>query len=252
VAQAVAGQTNALAGKARSRVLRDDDDDEEGIGPADLDKSRNELINTGPNAVQLSVKLLEEKLVEYQAMKAKPKTSELEKGVTAANATAAANEILNEWQEERTGGKRTEDESRYRVTIKRLMANGAAEWSGEVTGPPAFYPMKTVDVLVAGKTVQVLDKSNKKLWENKLNYPVSQDSPLERDFWNEEEFSKFSPCAEQSNALYLFDQGVLTAFELASGNVRWRLPSVGISKVQFDDKGMMYVTSTSAGADNLK
>jgi outer membrane protein assembly factor BamB len=34
--------------------------------------------------------------------------------------------------------------------------------------------------------------------------------------------------------------------------VRWRLTSVGISGLQFDEKGMIYASTTSASAENLK
>ena len=45
---------------------------------------------------------------------------------------------------------------------------------------------------------------------------------------------------------------MLTAFDLATGNARWRLPSVGIVGLFFDDKGMMYVNSTTASPENIK
>ena len=50
----------------------------------------------------------------------------------------------------------------------------------------------------------------------------------------------------------MFDQGVLTAFDLATGNARWRLPSVGIVGLFFDDEGMIYVNTTTASPDTLK
>jgi outer membrane protein assembly factor BamB len=39
---------------------------------------------------------------------------------------------------------------------------------------------------------------------------------------------------------------------LTSGNVRWRLTSVGISAIHFDDKANLYVSTSSAGAEALK
>jgi len=53
-------------------------------------------------------------------------------------------------------------------------------------------------------------------------------------------------------SLYLFDQGVLTAFDLPSGNVRWRLTSVGISRIQADDDGNLYVNSTTATPEDIQ
>ena len=50
----------------------------------------------------------------------------------------------------------------------------------------------------------------------------------------------------------MFDQGVLTAFELATGNVRWRLPSVGVAGLLFDGQGNVYVNSSTAGLDSIR
>jgi outer membrane protein assembly factor BamB len=54
------------------------------------------------------------------------------------------------------------------------------------------------------------------------------------------------------DSLYFFDQGVLTAFALPSGSVRWRLPSFGISAIQFGDRGMLYVDTTTAGPEDIQ
>ena len=32
-------------------------------------------------------------------------------------------------------------------------ANGVPDWTGEVVGPPTLYPLKTVNVIAAGKTI---------------------------------------------------------------------------------------------------
>ena len=71
------------------------------------------------------------------------------------------------------GDKVSEDESRYQVTVHIPNAPGIADWTGEVTGPPQLFSLKTVNVIAAGKTVIVLDKSNKKLWQAALTYDVS-------------------------------------------------------------------------------
>ena len=44
----------------------------------------------------------------------------------------------------------------------------------------------------------------------------------------------------------------MTAFDLKSGKARWRMPSVGVSSIQFDDKGMLYVATTSAGPESIQ
>ena len=61
------------------------------------------------------------------------------------------------------------------------------------------------------------------------------------------EYAKF--C---NKPLYVFDQGVLTAFDLATGNVRWRLPSVGIAGMFFDEREMIYLNTTTASPESLK
>lgn len=248
-APGLAGGIQAVAAQSQARAARGGSPPE-GAAYTFVDASRTEFVNAGASAVQFSVKLIEEKVVAYQAMKEKPQKSALEE-VSGANATAAMNEILNEWREEETGGKRWEDESRYAVKIKRLLGDNAPDWTGEVTGPPAFYGLPSVEVLIAGKTLQVFDKANKKLWESKLAYTVSPEFLRRHDFDLGGE-PEPAPCAERQDTLFVFDQGVLTAFDLATGAVRWRLPSVHISGIVFDEAGMMYVSSTSASAEQLK
>jgi outer membrane protein assembly factor BamB len=57
---------------------------------------------------------------------------------------------------------------------------------------------------------------------------------------------------EHNGTLYIFDQAVLTAYDPASGNVRWRIPSVGVVGLFFDDKGMLYVNTTTGNPDDIK
>jgi hypothetical protein len=45
---------------------------------------------------------------------------------------------------------------------------------------------------------------------------------------------------------------MVTAFDLASGNVHWRLPGVGTSGLLFDDRGMVYLNTTDAAQERLK
>lgn len=211
--------------------------------------SRFSLIPGKHGYVQFSVRLLERRIVTRSAMKAPPKKSALNGNVNVTQTAAVANEILNEIQRSRGGGTVTEDESRYEVTVRLPGTKGAADWRGEVTGPPALHPLKTVNVITAGKTLIVLDKTNKELWRSTLSYNVPAVStavePGEANFGE-------GPCVERDGSLYVFDQAVLTAFDLATGNARWRIPSVGIIGLLFDDKGMMYVNTTTASPDSVK
>jgi hypothetical protein len=214
--------------------------------PPDPNESSS-LIPTSDGLVQVSVRLLESRITQHSGMRAPPAKSALEGDVTAAKTTEIANEILNEMQRSRGGDMVTEDNSRYQVAIHRPGEKDG--WSGEVIGPPTFFPLQTVNVLAANKSLLVFDKSNKLLWKGPLNYNVSGDlSSLDAA---NAPYGQ-GPCVEHKGGLYVFDEGVLTAFDLATGNARWRYPSVGIVGLFFDDKDMMYVNTTTAGPDSLK
>jgi hypothetical protein len=207
---------------------------------------RLQLIPSQYGNVEFSIRLLEEKIVSRTAMKAPPKKSALDGDLTVTKTADAANEILNDLQRSRGGDTVEEDESRYQISIH---LPGAADWTGEVTGSPSVFPLKTVNVIMANKTLIVLDKSNKKLWQAALTYNVSGGAgELEE---GEAPFGQ-GPCVERGDTLYVFDQAVLTAFDLVTGNARWRLPSVGVVGIFFDDKGMMYVNTTTASPDSIK
>jgi outer membrane protein assembly factor BamB len=140
-----------------------------------------------------------------------------------------------------------EDASRYQVTLRRPGTDET--WTGEVIGPSKVFPLDTVNVLTASKQVIVFDKHNKKLWQNSLNYNVIRGL----DALDEESATYGQgPCVERKGVLYIFDEGVLTAFDLATGNVRWRLPSVGIAGLFFDDDDNIYVNTTTASPDSIK
>lgn len=224
--------------------------------PTELEKAIEEWDNTqvipaadGP--VQFTRALLEKKLVAREAMKAPPKKPALDGNVSAANSLAVATDMLNEMQRER-GSKVVENWSRYQVTVKRAGFDTPV-WTAEVVGPPAFHPLKTVDVITAGTTAIALSHDNKKLWQAALNFPVfggsdEFDEELDSDF----DRTGLGPCVERGDTVYVFDQGTLSAFDLATGESRWRLPSVGISGLWFDEKGMIYVNTTTAGPDSIR
>jgi len=208
-----------------------------------FEAGRHPFIPAGPNAVQLETKLIESKTITLQAMKPKG-ASILDSGnVTASQGLDYAQEFINDAQRQRTGGVETEDVSRYQVTIHRRFAADVPDWSGEVIGPPQFIPLKTVDIVAGGQSIQVLSKNNKKLWDAKLTFPVSSGS-----LFDETQI----PCLETRDALFFTDKGMLTCFELTTGSARWRLNSVGISAVQADDQGKLYIDTAGADPDALK
>jgi hypothetical protein len=212
--------------------------------------SSNILIPTREGILGMRVELLESRIVEHVAMKAAPVKPVLEGNLKASQSLEAANEMLNEMQRNVGGDRVREDLSRYAVTIRSL--DSEASWSGEVIGPPRLIPLETVNVLVSSKSILVLDKGHKKLWQSALSYDVPLGGGADFDPSDEEGALNIGPCIERKESLYVFDHGVLTAFDLKTGNARWRLPTVGIAGVFFDEKDMMYVNTTTAKHERIK
>jgi outer membrane protein assembly factor BamB len=211
-----------------------------------LDAVSSEFFSTGANLVELRVKLLEPKVTFVQSIKPRGPTH-INSSLSASSSTAdVAEEVFNDIKRDQSGGVKGIDESRYEATLRRWIGAAPVEWKGEVTGVPMFFSLKTVDLLVAGKMLTVFDKANKKLFEAQLAYPVN--GRYNPDRWDRHSV----PAVEGNGGLYFFDEGVLTAFALATGEVRWRLTSVGISKAQFDDHGILYVDSTSGSPDDIQ
>ncbi len=212
------------------------------------------LIPARNDFVQFSHRMIEEKFIRHAAMKAPPKKSALDGNLSVTATVEVANELLNEMQRNAGADQVVENVSRYAVKVRIGDGKNVADWAGEVVGPPALYPLASVNAIVAGKILIVLDQANKPKWQSTLNYPVigGGDDAFAADDDEAAARSGLGPVVERGDALYIFDQGVLSAFELATGNARWRLPSVGISGIYFDDAGMMYVNTTTASPDNIK
>jgi hypothetical protein len=231
------------------------DDDPSHPRPGNGKKVRREaarfMLLPDPNGyVQVAVRMLEEHFVTREAMKAPPKKSLIDSGnVGMGNEMTAVNEQLNEMQRNSGNTSVSEDQSRYQVSLHRPDSTDTPDWTGEVIGPPEVFPLKTVNVLAAGRTVIVFDKSNKKLWEATLTYPIGGGN---RGFGDEESQFGAGPVIEHGDTLYVFDQAVLSAYDLATGSARWRLPSIGIVGLFFDDQGMVYVNTTTGNPDDIK
>lgn len=218
--------------------------------PPGIGQEYTTLIPTADGFLQFTTKLLEWKIVEREAMKSAPKKPALEGQVSAGASLDIANDLLNEMQREAGGSKVRENQSRY---LARVHVGGkeVPDWEGEFVGKVAVYPQSNVTVVVGGKTMVVLDKANQKKWESTLNYPLAGGGSY---FEDDEDALRtgLGPVVERGDTLYIFDQGVLSAFETANGNARWRLPSVGVSGLYFDDQGMIYVNTTTASPDKIK
>jgi hypothetical protein len=206
--------------------------------PAEQTNWDDKFMPDGDGVVQMKVDLLERKTIMRQAMRTPKKKVEVDGNLTAGQSLEASEQMLNEARRTQTGGEEEEDVSRFQVTLHRLPAGTAPDWKGEAISEPSFYPLQSLNVLVSSKIIQVFDKNNRKLWGATLTYPIVP--------------HRYPPCVQVGNTLYVFDQAMLTSFDAATGDVHWRLTSVGISQVQPDGQGNLYVTSTTASPDTIQ
>lgn len=211
---------------------------------------RSSLFPTATGFIQMKSKMTERNFVSHSAMKAPPKKSALDGPVNAAATMDIANELLNEMARNAGADKVSEDLSKYHVKIHVGGGGTTTDWEKDVVGAPRLYPQTTVHVVTGDKKIYVLDAQGKFKWESTLNFPMAGGgSFLEMD---EAEQTGLGPVVERGDTLYVYDQGVLSAFELATGNPRWRLPSVGITGMFFDDLGKIYLNTTTASPDKIK
>ncbi len=233
----------------RERVLdaMDDQDRRNGSEGMATPGSRFSLVAAKDGFVQFSATLVEQRLASRSAVKPASGKSALQGNITAGKSLEIANEMLNEMQRERGGDVVQDDLSRYQVTVRRPGVEQA--WTGEVVGPPKLYPLDTVTVIAANENIIVLDKNNRQMWQSTLTYNVrSEIEALDPD----QALYGQGPCVEHKGTLYVIDEGVLTAFDLASGKVRWRYLSVGIAGLFFDDRDNVYLNATTASPDSIK
>ncbi len=234
--------------------VMDDMDAGRPAGLEDADKylfrENSTLIPTRSGFIQMTSKMKEKNIISRSAMKAPPKKSALDGPVNATSTMEVANELLNEMSRNAGADIVRENLSKYQVKLHRGGGPTVPDWEGEVVGEPEIYPQATVNVLAAGKKITVLDQQNKVKWESTLNYPISGGgSYFELD---QAEQRGLGPVVERGDTLYVYDQGVLSAFDLATGQARWRLPSVGIAGMFFDDAGMIYLNTSTASPDKIK
>ena len=210
-----------------------------------LDAVSSEFFSAGQNLVELRVTLIKPNVTWVKSIK--PRGPSLINGntTTATSATAVEEEVFNDIKRDQTGGVKSIDESTYEVRLRRWLGDQPVEWKGNVTGVPSFFSLSSVDLVVAGKGLTVFDKKNGKLFEAQLSYPINARFTGENP-------AHLAPAAERAGVLYFFDQGVLTAFSLPGGEVRWRLTSIGITRAQFDDAGQLYVDSTGASPEDIQ
>ncbi len=190
----------------------------------------------------------------------------LNENLTAGNSLNATLELveqLNRRDAAAEPDETYEDRSRYEVELRRVHG-GNSTWQGEVLGRPLYFPLPTVDVVAGGTRFQVIDKTGRLRWAAPLSFPLSERA-VESARFHHPIFERFDrtqhdsqhglryrfPFVEAEGRLYAFDEGVLAAFDLQTGEVQWRVTSVGIRRIRFDHEGMLYVGTTLEGPDAL-
>ena len=118
--------------------------------------------------------------------------------------------MLNDIKRDQSEGVKSIDESLYEVRLRRWAGDQPVEWKGNLTGVPEFFPLQTVDLVAAGKSLTVFDKKNGKLFEAQLSYQIDPR-------FMEDNTERLAPAVEQSNVLYFFDQAVFDRLFPAGG-----------------------------------
>jgi outer membrane protein assembly factor BamB len=175
------------------------------------------------------------------------------------NATLELVEQLNRRDAATEPDETYQDRSLYEVEVRRVHG-GSSAWKGQVEGRPLYFPLPSIDVLAGGTSFKVIDKTGSLKWEAPLSYPLS-DRAVASAHFHQPVFERFDrtqfdsqyglryrfPFVERADCLYAYDEGVLAAFDLHSGEVKWRVTSVGIRQIMFDREGMLYAGTTLEG-----
>ena len=106
----------------------------------------------------------------------------------------------------------------------------------------AFNPR---DIALVTSRDEETKKLNKKLWEATLGAPV----PIHQSDAGSDALPP--PWLESGDKLFFADGAFLTALQSKTGQVLWRVPSVGIRKLQIDGDGNLYVLSDNLHVETL-
>ncbi len=199
-------------------------------------------------------------LVDIRLLERKSRTQDLIKpGADKALAAAAENATAHSTDEllaisnllasdaARLNGETTRDvdESTYEITVRRPFESAVPPLVEKLQGNVRTLSTPSLDLLTAGTMLVALDHTNKKLWEATLGAPL----PVRSDAGAGMEESP--PMLEKGGKLYFADGAFLSAFQAASGQVLWRLPNVGIRKIEIDGDGYLYVATDNLSVDAL-
>lgn len=220
----------------------------EGLYEPTIAELRNEFFGAGTLAMA-EIKLVAKKIEERQAIK--PGAEKAAEDAVQSSVGGGVSEALsimkvveNDKIRAERGGVERVDASTYRVSVRRPFAK-APTWTGDFTGRVQCFSTFSLSLVTGGTKLVALDANNTKLWEANLAAPAVLGDDYQ---WAS---ASADPCFEQGDRLYFFDRAVLTAFSKATGEVLWRLPSVGIRKVVTDGAGFLYVHSENLPAESL-
>jgi len=211
--------------------------------PADRGQVEHRYFPLNNQVAVLSARLLEQRFITREGPSTESRRERSDKpliereNLRAADSTEAIRQFLDAGK---GGGSVEYDESRYQVMVQRLFGP-APPWSAEVVGRPELHPAGGLDLLTAGTVVRALDSANRLVWSAQLSYPLDPRRHSDQP----------PPVVASGSRLYVCDLGTLTTFTANSGQVVWRLPSVGISQVVPIGE-VLYVATTSAGPESIR
>ena len=215
-----------------------------------VQKQRTEFSAASDSLLRADIRLKEKKIAVRDAIK---QSSEKELEAAAASSAAHSEDelkavsalIANDAARLMGDGKERVDDSTYEITRRRPFEPSVAEWTGTLRGRVQIFSTPTTDLITAGTKLLAFDHSNRKLWEATLGAPV----PIRQ---SDEEWDLVSPpWLESGDRLFFADGAFLTALQSKTGQVLWRLPSVGIRKLQIDGNGDLYVLSDNLHVEAL-
>ena len=211
---------------------------------------RTEFSAVGGSLLRAEIRLREKNLRTRAAIKpGSEKELESAAGSSAAHSTDELKAITSLIRNDaaRLNGEAVEqvDDSTYDIVLRRPFEPEVPEWTGTLRGRVQVLSTPTLHLITAGTKLLAFDRANKKAWEATLGGPV----PIHRG--DDESGGSQQPWLEAGGRLYFADGAFLTAFDAKTGQVAWRLPSVGIRKIQMDGEGNLYVLSDNLHVETL-
>lgn len=237
---------------------------EQGAPPVpNVQATRSDFTAAGGEMLQADVRLVESKLIEHQFASPKKANASMEdadkktKGGWAEDAVVVAQAMAQDSVMAGTGGKEKIDTSTYEVTLRRPFASPQPPpLTLRVEGRPEILSSTSIDLVIAGKLAVAVDHANKKLWESAQPNELAFSEHFALDSYGQPTSNTMAtsaqPCLEEGTRLYLFDRAFLTALDRTNGKPLWRLPSVGILKIQLDGQGHLYVHTLNASPETLR